>query len=237
MLHPIAPDVWEVTDDLFLPGRLHFPVRMLVVRLPDGALWLHSPLEIDEALAGALAELGPVRHIVAPNKLHHFFLAAASARYPDATVWAAPGLRDKVDGLPAGPTLTQNPAPWAEHIALFPLEGVAWMNEVMFLHRASGTAVATDLFFHMTAPANWGSRLFFRLLGVLGRPKQSPLVRMQTGDRAAAGASLRRLLDERPDRFIVAHGPPVVHDVDRRVRAACAWMLAGAAPQLAASAN
>jgi hypothetical protein len=233
MLRPLAPDVWEALDDLSLPGGLHFPVRMTVVRLPDGGVWLHSPIALDDALAESIARIGPVRAIVAPNRLHHFFLAAAAQRFPDAQVWAAPGLREKVGGLPAGPTLLEDTPDWAEHIAPFALEGVPWMSEVMFLHRPSGTALATDLFFHITAPANWGSRLFFRLIGVLGRPKQSPIVRMQTRDRAAAGSSLERLLAERPARFVVAHGPPITEDVDAQVRAACAWMLAAARPQIA----
>lgn len=169
---------------------------------------------------------------MAPNQLHHFFLAAAAQRFPDAVVWAAAGLRDKVQGLPDGPTLLEDTPDWAAHITPFPLEGVPWMSEVMFLHRPSGTALATDLFFHMTSPANWGSRLFFRLLGVLGRPKQSPLVRLQTRDRAAAGSSLARLLAERPVRFVVAHGPPLTEDVEAQVQAACAWMLAAARPRI-----
>lgn len=228
MLHPLATGVWEALDDLYLPGGLHFPLRMVVVRLEDGSLWLHSPIAIDDALAARLAALGPVSHIVAPSKLHHFFVAAAAARFPDATVWAPPGLREKVAALPAGPTLGQTPAPWRGELALFPLDGIPWMNEVMFLHRPSGTALATDVFFHMVEPANWGSRLVFRLLGVLGHPRQSPLVRLQTRDRAAAGRSLARLLSHQPARFVVAHGPPVDRDVVETVRAACRWMLAGA---------
>ena len=46
----------------------------------------------------------------------------------------------------------------------------------------------------------------FSLLGVLGRPRQSPLVRMQTQDRAAAAASVRRLLDWPIQRVAPAHG-------------------------------
>ena len=61
----------------------------------DGGLWLHSPIAIDEALAGTLAELGEVRHIVAPNRFHHMFAGAAKRRYPAAALWAAPGLRKK----------------------------------------------------------------------------------------------------------------------------------------------
>ena len=61
----IAPEVWAV--ELHRQSGFHLRVRMTVARR-DGGLWLHSPIAIDEALAGTLAELGEVRHIVAPNR-------------------------------------------------------------------------------------------------------------------------------------------------------------------------
>ena len=36
--------------------------KMAVVRLSDGSLWLHSPVQLDQALREALQELGPVGH-------------------------------------------------------------------------------------------------------------------------------------------------------------------------------
>lgn len=43
---------------------------MAVVKLSDGSLWVHSPVELDVPLREALAELGPVSHIVSPNYEH-----------------------------------------------------------------------------------------------------------------------------------------------------------------------
>ena len=53
---------------------------MAVLRLRDGSLLVHSPVELDDALAEALARLGPVRHIVSPNYEHVKY--AAQARPP-----------------------------------------------------------------------------------------------------------------------------------------------------------
>lgn len=44
--------------------------RMAVVKLADGSLWIHSPVELDASLRQALEELGPVGHIVSPNYEH-----------------------------------------------------------------------------------------------------------------------------------------------------------------------
>ena len=54
---------------------------MAVLRLRDGSLLVHSPVELDDALAEALARLGPVRHIVSPNYEHVKYAAQARPSY------------------------------------------------------------------------------------------------------------------------------------------------------------
>lgn len=44
--------------------------RMAVVKLSDGSLWVHSPVELDGPLRKALDKVGPVMHIVSPNYEH-----------------------------------------------------------------------------------------------------------------------------------------------------------------------
>ena len=55
---------------------------MAVLRLRDGSLLVHSPVELDDALAEALARLGPVRHIVSPNYEHVKYAAQARPSAP-----------------------------------------------------------------------------------------------------------------------------------------------------------
>ena len=43
---------------------------MAVLRLSNGSLWVHSPVQLDDTLAAALDELGDVKHIVSPNYEH-----------------------------------------------------------------------------------------------------------------------------------------------------------------------
>ena len=207
MLDPIAPDVYAATGGTTMPGGLHFPCRMTVLRLPDSGLVLHSPVAIDDALAAEIDALGPVAHLIAPNVLHHTFFGDAAARYPDATPWGAPGLAEKRPDLRFARTLGEDPLPFVEALEGLAIDGIPFLNETVFFHHPSGTLLVTDLFFHMLdRPPNWMSRTVFSLLGVLGRPRQSPLVRMQTQDRAAAAASVRRLLDWPIQRVAPAHG-------------------------------
>jgi len=80
-LRALARDLWCLDADLRVQAGFHLPIRMTVIRLADGGLWLHSPVAIDEATAAAIDALGPVRHIVAPNLLHHLFAGAAAERW------------------------------------------------------------------------------------------------------------------------------------------------------------
>jgi hypothetical protein len=234
MLTALASDLWGAETDLFLPGRLHFRCRMTVVRLPTGEVLLHSPIPVDPPLAAAIDGLGPVRHLVAPNNLHHLFLGEAQARWPGATTWAAPGLPDKRPDLRIDRVLGRDRAAWEDTLVPHFIEGIPWMAEHTFEHPASRTLLVTDLLFHFHAGdvANWGSRTFFRLLGVLDRAKQSPLLRLQTRDRAAAARSCHALLGLELDRVVPAHGRVVEGEIRATLTSALSWMLAGAVPAL-----
>jgi hypothetical protein len=50
---------------------LPFTTRMTVVRLSNGELFLHSPIQFDVRLANELLGLGAVRHLVSPNQFHY----------------------------------------------------------------------------------------------------------------------------------------------------------------------
>jgi hypothetical protein len=98
-LTQIRPDVWLAERPFFptLPGMTSTDVggKMAVVRLADGGLWVHSPVALDEPLRLALAELGPVKHIVTPNTEHQKWAPDWIRAYPDATSYACPGLRER----------------------------------------------------------------------------------------------------------------------------------------------
>src|SRR5262245_42890259 len=69
--------------------------RMTVIRLADGGLWLHSPVPLDSATRAALDALGPVRWIVGPSRVHHFYLGDYAQAWPQALLCGAPGLAEK----------------------------------------------------------------------------------------------------------------------------------------------
>src|SRR5499427_10040889 len=92
----LAPSLWVIDRPFTLPYvGAEIGTRMTCIRLADGRLFLHSPVKLDPVLRNSLDALGEVRAIVAPNKLHHLFLAEYTRSYPRAAVYVAPNLLTK----------------------------------------------------------------------------------------------------------------------------------------------
>lgn len=235
MLQAIAEGLWTASHQLNLPGGFPFPVRMTVIRLADGSLVLISPVPIDDGLAAELASLGPVVFLVAPNLLHHLYLAAAAARYPQAQVLVAPGLPEKVGALPAHSLLDERvPAAWQGQLQMLAMQGQPKLNEQALLHLPSRSLVLTDLVFHILHPASWRTGLLLWMVGCRGRLAQSRLVRGLTTDKPAAAGSAVRLLSLDFDRLVPAHGEIVENGAKAALAQALAPVLA-AKPALAVS--
>ena len=181
--------------------------RMTACRLSDGGLWLHSPVRLTDELRKDLGRLGPVRFVVAPNKLHHRFVGDYSSAYPDARVYASPGLPGKRPDLPFRGVLGDVPEPgWAEDLDQAVFRGERQLEEVVFLHRASRTLILADLVQSGHAESPWLTRLATRLNGTYERPGPPAPVRLGFRDKAAARASLERILSWDFDRIVMAHG-------------------------------
>ena len=86
--------IWIAEAPLRFYG-VPFGTRMTVVRLADGGLLVHSPLDPVPPLRAEIDALGPVRYVVSPNKLHHLFLGGFLQAYPSAQLFAPPGLASK----------------------------------------------------------------------------------------------------------------------------------------------
>ncbi len=205
-LDPIADNLWGSEHDLFMNGVVHFRGRMTVVRLSGGGLLLHSVVPIDDTLAAALAELGPVEHIVAPNLLHHTHLGPAIERYPQATVWGALGLAKKRRDLRLDAVLGESSPPWQDGLGPIAIEGIPWTNETVFFHRATKTVLVTDLVFNIHETQGWITPWVLRLAGAYRRFAQSRLLRSSIKDARAASDSVDRMLAWPIERVVMAHG-------------------------------
>ncbi len=216
-------DLWVVDWRPVLPGGVDFPARMTVVRLPDGSLWLHSACTIDDTLAAQLAELGPVRHIVVPSLFHDLGGAGAKARYPDATLWSAPGWSTPA-GVDAVELADGAPEAWGGVIEGMRIAGAPRVNEVVFHHRPSKTLVVCDLVFNLDERFGCLLGAFFSMLGVNGRFALSRSWKVWfVRDKPAASAAVQRVLAWDFERLIVGHGEVLEQRAKERLREALSW--------------
>jgi hypothetical protein len=222
MLQEIAEDVWVAGSEMAVSG---FPleIRMTVIRRPDGGLILHSPIEIDDALAAELDAIGPVCDLLAPSRMHHMFVFGAERRWPDATLWAAPGLPDKRRDLLFDEVLGDaTPPAWAGTLETQLFAGCPLASEIVCFHPGSRTLIVTDLVFNIQRSRSGLSRAYLRASGAWQRLAQTPLMRAVIRDRAAARHSLERMFAWDFDRLIMSHGDIVERDAKRQLGEALA---------------
>jgi Domain of unknown function (DUF4336) len=205
-LEKLAADLWVARRPLRLfVGDIG--ARMTVIRLTDGSLFLHSPVHLDQATREALDALGAVGAIVAPCKVHHFFVRDYLDGYPAARAYGPPGLAEKRKDLTFHATLSDEAPPqWRGQIEQHVFRGAARLNEVVFFHPASRTLILTDLAFNVPADQTAAARLFYVLAGAAGRFGPHRLVRLLIRDRRAARESVDRILRWDFDRIVVSHG-------------------------------
>jgi hypothetical protein len=227
MLERIDEDLWCANAFQPIPGG-HMPARMFVVRLADG-LWIHSPIKLDDALAAEIDALGPVRHLVAPNCLHHLHMGPASLRWPQARVHAPMALRAKRPDLRIDADLRDGEHPWGDAFEQVAVAGAPALDEFVFLHRPSATLIVTDLVFNIHESSSFMTRLILRMVGVWKRLGQSRIWHHYTKDRSAAARSCARVLELEFTRVLASHGRTAQGpEVREQLRESLTWMLAGA---------
>jgi len=183
-----------------------YPTRMAIAQLSEGGLWVWSPIELSPGLDRAVGALGPVRHIVSPNKIHHL------KRRPD--LHFNTDLGDEADSA------------WAADIDQTIFRGSFAMEEVAFFHRPSRSAIFGDLVQrHDPAKMKGFTRLLMRLDGLVGEHGSTPREwRASFLRRSSARLARARVLVWEPEKLVIAHGACAREDATRILARALAWM-------------
>lgn len=234
-LKAVAEDVWIVDGPAIRFGpswlRMPFPTRMTVIRLSDGALFVHSPTPLAPELKQEVDKKGTPRWIVGPNRIHYWWLPEWQNAYPEAAIYLAPRIRKQAGrhiDFPAHDLDGPVGYPWDESITTLAVAG-SYMTEFEFFHRPSATLILTDLIENFE-PGKLNSRLM-RWLTWLGGV-QDPDGQMPRDMRLTflrRRQQLRRVVETmiawEPQRIIIAHGRWYEHDADRELRRAFRWLL------------
>ena len=232
MLEPLGPELWVAEGGIVSFFGFDYPTRMVVVRLEDGGLWLWSPVEPTPEIEDQVRALGPVRHLVSPNKLHHLFLDAWQTRFPEARMWGTASTIAKWKDLAFSGTLDETPPPeWAGKIDHFYFTNSPFLDELIFYHRASRTAIIADLSqtFSEAFLAHhwpWWMRPIARFSKMTEGWGYPPIdLRTSFRRRETARPKVRALIDGHPERVVVAHGEIVRTRGEAFLRRAFSWLL------------
>lgn len=232
-LKPVAEGVWIVDSGPLRIMGMPLPVRMTVVRLGDGDLWLHSPTRFTESLRGELERLGTVRHLLAPNIAHWAFLQEWQSQFPQALSWGPAELQQrapvKKSGVRFDCTLDDRaPRDWAAEIEQIAVPGGAGFKELDFFHKPTKTLILTDLVLNIeTEKMPVWMRPLLSLMGPAAPDGKPPiylrtLIKMK-GDQARAAAG--RMLTMNPERVIFTHGRWFERNGAAELRHSLRWLL------------
>jgi len=195
-LKAFAPDIWIADGPpVNVVGPLQLPTRMVVVKLHDGSLWIESPIFASREDMEKLTQLGPVRYLVSPAKLHTWRIAPWSAAFAGAKRAVPPEIfRDEVAEA------------WGADLDQVVFRGNAFAQEVEFFHAQSGTLIFND-FIQNYAPQPHRIVLdaLLKLSGARGGGVPTD-IKLTFTNKELARQSLRKLLSWDFDNLIVAHG-------------------------------
>jgi hypothetical protein len=227
-LQQFGPEIWLADGPVMLFHGFPYSTRMAVIRLSDGGLFVWSPIALSDPLRVSIDALGPIRHLVSPNSLHHLFLGEWQSAYPAARLYASPRLRCKRKDLTFDAELSDAPEPaWATDLDQVVLHGSFALSEVVFFHRSSHTVLFADLI--QNFPRDWfkGWRgIVARFAGIVAPTPGTPCDwRASFLNRRAAQAALARVLTWPIKRVVIAHGELPIPDGAAFVRRAFAWLL------------
>jgi hypothetical protein len=212
----VTPNLWIVDQPDFNTGFAKIGTRMTVIKLANGGLFLHSPTGLDDETKTALDAIGDVRAVVAPSRAHHLFVGDYIKTWPNAKLYGPPGLVGDISDFRArigarrdlklDAVLGDEPeSEWSGELDQHLFKGAPQLNEVVFFHRASRSAIFTDLVFNVPTDFK-DARLFYTLVGGRGHFGPHRLIRMIIRDRKAARESVAKILEWDFDRVLVTHG-------------------------------
>jgi hypothetical protein len=233
VLKPVAENLWIVDSGPQEAMGLSLSVRMTVIRLSNGDVWLHSPTRYNAELRREIETLGPIRHLVAPNIAHWTHLKGWQGGCPAAKTSAAPNLRQRPLVRKAGIRFDRDladspPDDWGGEIQQAVIPGGAGFREVAFLHGPTRTLILTDLIQNLEPQKlPLGTRLFARLSGVAAPDGKAPaylrfIVRLRHKE---AKEAVSRIVAWNPERVIFSHGRWFDQDATAGLKRAFAWLL------------
>ena len=220
----LAEGVWTASAPVSFLG-LQLTSTMTVLRLADGNLLVHSPIELTPERRAAVEALGTVAHVYALNLFHHLRADEWLAAFPSARFHAPRTLPKKRPDLRVDRAHADGSEPaFTNSVDELPIDGFR-LDETVLFHRPSSTLVVADLVHNIGRPEHGWTKFYSRTMGFYDRVALSRFIRWSSfSDRAAARRSLDALLALPFERVILGHGAPLEAGAREALATAYAWL-------------
>lgn len=229
-IEELAPNLWHVTGTL--PSSTMVPREMVLYRLADSSLLIHSAIALEEKTMAQLESLGTPKILIVPNRIHRLDASVYKQRYPQLIVVCPAAAKQYVEEVVELDGIAEEILP-AYGIVCHTPAGIRPQELVYELPLPTGNAlVFTDILFNLNKAylqqhlskgkfiLQWlgasviGSSGFFGITG-LGK-------RFFMNDRNVYRQWLETLAANVLDLRVicVAHGSPIITDCTQRLREA-----------------
>jgi hypothetical protein len=141
--------------------------RMIVIKLQDGSLIIHNPVELTIHLQTELTRLGKVSAVISPSMTYHQTLSEWWLTYSQAMFYATPSLISlRSDINFDGALSSQSPATWKGELLQTPLLGSDKPRKFVFCDPQSNTLILADNLQAAQPHLPTGQKLLARLQGL-----------------------------------------------------------------------
>jgi hypothetical protein len=229
-IEELAPNLWHVTG--LFPNESMVPREMIIYKLPDSNLLIHSAIALDEPTMTQLESLGKPKIMIIPNPIHKLDARVYKQRYPDLIVVSPAVVKPYAEQVVTVDAIAEEILP-QYGIKCHQPAGINPQELVYELPLTTGKAlIFTDILFNLTdeylgkyVPKKkhliyWIGAAGFFGITFLGKT-------FFVNDRNAYRQWLETLANNvQPLKVIsVAHGEPITNNCTQKLREASARLL------------
>jgi len=211
MMEKLGEDIWVHEDKMNLMCT-ELQLRMTIVKLAEGGLWIHSPTALSAELKSQLEQLGPIEFIVSASNGHNLWLKEWQTAFPEAQLYVSAGIPKKLnlsDYHLLDETIENH---WQQDLSHEYMAGVPLFNESVFLHKKTKALIVTDFIQHYPAElpigfAGFLAKYIFRPIGFKDKCVAPPLkMNMIIKEKQHFSSAIKSIKTWDFDKIIVTHG-------------------------------
>jgi len=230
-LKPAGENIWMVDGPVISFYGLPFTTRMVVVKLENNQLLIHSPVNLTNALKAELDKLGQVKYLISPNKIHYWYISDFQQHYPKAITFASDGVQERSlkysKKIRWDEELKDIKPDFFKDLEIIPMTGNKFMTEYTFFHFPSKTWIVTDIIENFEAKK---INPFFRFVAYIGgalspyggttRDQQM----LYLGHHNLLKPHIQRVKELKPKQIIMAHGKILDEGVEGELERVFGWV-------------